>query len=42
MVATQLVSWYLQETALLDAEENPNFDPLDKDYIDGILGDTND
>jgi hypothetical protein len=42
MVATQLVSWYLQETALPDAEENPNFDPLDKDYIDGILGDTND
>ena len=42
MVATQLVTWYLQETGQLEQEEPNKFDPLDKDYIDGILGDTND
>ena len=42
MVATQLTTWYLQETGQLEQEEQNNFDPLDKDYIDGILGDTND
>lgn len=38
MVATQLVTWYLQETR---PEENevPKFDPTDKDYISGIIGD---
>lgn len=42
MVANQLTNWYLQESALPDTEEKPKFDPLDKDYINGILGDTND
>ncbi len=42
MVATQLVTWYLQETGQLEQEEPNKFDPLDKDYIDNILGDTHD
>lgn len=36
MVATQLVNWYLQETA--PADDAPQFDPTDKDYINGIIG----
>lgn len=40
MVATQLVSWYLQETA--PRQENPQFDPTDTDYINGIIGENND
>ncbi len=42
MVATQLVSWYLQETGRLTQDQQPQFDPTNKDYINGILGDTND
>ena len=42
MVATQLVTWYLQETNQLQQDEQTKFDPLDKDYISGILGDRND
>lgn len=42
LVATQLTTWYLQETGQLTPEEPPKFDPLDKDYIDDILGDTHD
>lgn len=38
MVATQLVNWYLQETQM-SQENNSKFDPFDKDYIHGILGD---
>ena len=40
-VATQLVNWYLQETAA-ENQETPKFDPTDKDYISGILGDKHD
>ena len=39
MVATQLVNWYLQETQLAQQENTSKFDPFDKDYIHGILGD---
>lgn len=39
MVATQLVNWYLQQTESEDTTEN--FDPLDKEYINGILGENN-
>ena len=39
MVATQLVNWYLQNVENASAQEQPKFDPLDKDYISGILGD---
>lgn len=42
MVATQLVTWYLQETNQLQQEQQTPFDPTDKDYINGILGDKND
>ena len=42
LVATQLTIWYLQETGQTQQEEQSKFDPLDKDYIDSILGDTND
>lgn len=38
-VATQLVNWYLQEVAKV--EQAPSFDPTDKDYINGILGENN-
>ena len=40
MVATQLTTWYLQQTAQPESDK-PNFNPFDKDYIDGILGDRN-
>lgn len=36
MVVTQLVNWYLLETAQPD--NAPEFDPTDKDYINGIIG----
>ena len=39
MVATQLVNWYLQETQTTQQESQNKFDPFDKDYISGILGD---
>lgn len=39
MVATQLVNWYLQEIG--QEEETTSFDPTDKDYINGIIGETN-
>lgn len=42
MVATQLVTWYLQETGQAEQEEQTKFDPTDKDYIHGILGDKHD
>ena len=40
-VATQLVRWYLQETQW-ENEPQHKFDPTDKDYISGILGDNYD
>ena len=39
MVATQLTRWYLQYVENLNTQEQNKFDPLDKDYISGILGD---
>ena len=39
MVATQLVNWYLQETQMSQQDNQNKFDPFDKDYISGILGD---
>ena len=39
MVATQLVNWYLQETQMSQQNSQNKFDPFDKDYIHGILGD---
>lgn len=42
LVATQLVNWYLQETKAPEQDSQPNFDPTDKDYISGIIGDKND
>jgi hypothetical protein len=41
MVATQLTTWYLQQTHQEENEES-KFDPTDKDYISGIIGDKND
>ena len=41
LVATQLVRWYLQETARENGPQN-KFDPTDKGYISGILGETYD
>lgn len=38
---TLLVSWYLQQTRLQEAPPENKFDPTDKNYISGILGDTN-
>ncbi len=40
MVATSLVNWYIEKIALPNADDTGNngFDPLDKDYIHGILG----
>ena len=40
-VATQLVTWYLQETAP-ENQQQPQFDPMDKDYINGMIGDNHD
>jgi hypothetical protein len=39
-VATDLVNWYIDIMVMpyLDPEEESGFDPLDKDYINGILG----
>ncbi len=39
-VATDLVNWYIDVMVMpyVDENEDSNFDPLDKDYIDGILG----
>ena len=39
MVATQLTNWYLQNIAKNDTDIENKFDPTDKDYISGILGD---
>lgn len=39
MVATQLVNWYLQQTA--SGEESTDFDPMDSDYINELLGENN-
>ena len=39
MVATQLTNWYLQNIAKDNTSTQEKFDPLDKDYISGILGD---
>lgn len=39
LVATQLVNWYLQETA--QPEQDSRFDPTDKDYINGLIGENN-
>ena len=41
MVATQLTTWYLRQVQLEENEES-KFDPTDKDYISGIIGDKND
>lgn len=40
MVATSLVNWYIEKMVLpyVDETEENGFDPLDKDYINGILG----
>ena len=40
-VATQLVNWYLQQFQQAQNQQPP-FDPTDKDYISGLLGDRND
>lgn len=39
-VATDLVNWYLDVLVMpyIDQREESNFDPLDRDYINGILG----
>lgn len=39
-VATDLVNWYIDVMVMpyVDQKEESDFDPLDKDYIDGILG----
>ncbi len=39
-VATDLVNWYLDVMVMpyVDEREESGFDPLDKDYINGILG----
>ena len=39
LVATQLTNWYLQNVENIDADEQTKFEPTDKDYISGILGD---
>ena len=39
MVTTQLVTWYLQETRQEEQDSQSKFDPTDKDYISGIIGD---
>lgn len=38
MVVTQLVNWYLQQTS---APGGGDFDPLDTDYINGLIGEQN-
>lgn len=40
--ATLLVHWYLQQTQQQEEDQQNKFDPTDKNYISGILGDTND
>ena len=42
LVATQLTTWYLQQTTLPEQDSQDKFDPTDTDYINGILGDNND
>ncbi len=42
LVATHLVNWYLQQTKAPEQDSQPDFDPTDKDYISGIIGDKND
>ena len=39
-VATDLVNWYIDVMVMpyVDEREESGFDPLDKDYVDGILG----
>ena len=39
-VATDLVNWYIDVMVMpyVDQREESGFDPLDKDYVDGILG----
>ena len=39
-VATDLVNWYIDVMVMpyVDEREESGFDPLDKDYINGILG----
>ena len=39
-VATDLINWYLDVMVMpyIDQREESGFDPLDKDYINGILG----
>ena len=39
LVATQLTNWYLQNIAKNETDIENKFDPTDKDYISGILGD---
>lgn len=41
MVATQLVNWYLQQIQSPQEDTENKFDPTDKDYISGIIGDKN-
>ena len=40
LVATNLVNWYIDVMVMpyVDQREESGFDPLDKDYINGILG----
>ena len=42
MVATQLTTWYLQQIQQQDQNAQTKFDPMDEDYISGIIGDKHD
>ena len=37
-VSIYLVNWYLEELVYPSEEDNSGFDPMDKDYVGGILG----
>ena len=37
-VATHLVNWYIENEILGKMEQQGQFDPLDEDFINGILG----
>ena len=39
LVSIYLVNWYLEELVIPYEDEDSNFNPMDKDFVSGILGD---